>query len=673
MVYNSCMIPFADVLIALRWGLVLLLLVLPGWALVQRFGKVLPDSGYALGKGAGVLGIAALTWVLSTLGLVPFTPVVLWLLVAAAWAWMFTQRHELLAVWRRRWRGLLIVEGFSAVLYAVALAMRSFKPEILGIEKYMDAALLNSLLRHRLGAPVDPWYAGEPINYYYFGHWVIAAVAKLADVPGQYAFSLGFATVVSLAGASLLTIGWTLSRRLSGGLLTVFLALFASNLHPFLAWLRGQQNYFFFNSGRFVEQRINEYPFYSLSLGDLHAHMLSLVLTTNLALLAVVYLLVHGNRRLILVLMGGLLGLMAATNAFDTLTCSVLVGLVLLAGWYRTPRRPLGSLLEPALYVAAGAAPFIVVFLLHFRQPTGGLGFAGFQIPLLHYVWQFGIMAVLAAAPLLAYVLMRRVGVSQLVHQALHAKDPRGLLVGLFGLTAMILMVVPQLVFVKDLYYYVNPPFALANTQFKVWYTAWIMLAIAAAGSVVLAGRLLQKRSAAVRYGAYCVLAGACLVLSVGTYRGLLTLRDSYPNTIDGLRYLQVSEPDKYAAVQWANDNLAGQPVVLEAAGDSYSIRNWFSAYTGLPTLIGWPSHEWGWRYSDQAWPAIAAREAAVRRMYAAHVSEEIRGIAGEQGIAYVLVGPDETALYGAEQTVFRQAFGEPVFQTGRIAIYRVQ
>ena len=47
----------------------------------------------------------------------------------------------------------------------------------------------------------------------------------------------------------------------------------------------------------------------------------------------------------------------------------------------------------------------------------------------------------------------------------------------------------------------------------------------------------------------------------------------------------------------WLNDNVNGQPVVLEASGDSYKdYDNRVSAMTGLSTVLGWYVHEWLWR-----------------------------------------------------------------------------
>jgi len=56
-----------------------------------------------------------------------------------------------------------------------------------------------------------------------------------------------------------------------------------------------------------------------------------------------------------------------------------------------------------------------------------------------------------------------------------------------------------------------------------------------------------------------------------------------------------------------------GQPVIVEAQGDSYTDYARISANTGLPTILGWTVHEWLWR-GDYSVPA--ARIDDVRAIY---------------------------------------------------------
>jgi uncharacterized membrane protein len=465
--------------------------------------------------------------------------------------------------------------------------------------------------------------------------------------------------------------GWTLTRKLRGGLLVVFLGLFASNIHPFLAFLKGNTSYFFFNSGRFVDVRINEYPFYSLTLGDLHAHMLSLMLTTCLAIFAILHMLIEETKlKSNAVWMGALLGLMAATNAFDTLSCSILVGLVLLARWYRDQQKSPAALFRAGLYCAAAAAVPIGIFLTHFKQPTGGVGIKLFEIPFIHIVWQFGVPLGLVAASFAVLVITKTVKLKKNIFASVRSLDARHLLIGIFTVFALALIIIPEIGFVKDLYFYVNPSYSLANTEFKVWYTGWIALAIVTGSAVTLAVAALWKQKRLAAYVAIVLVAGSLSVLCVGIKRGLETLKDTQPNSLNGITYMSDSEPDREKVVEWAASQIDNQPIVLEAVGDSYSNYNWFSSYTGLPSIMGWRSHQFGWRYDKDAWTDIVGRENVVKEIYGSKNAELLTGLVKAENVSYIMIGPQERALYNTQDSVFAQAFGKPVLHTTTIDVY---
>ena len=62
--------------------------------------------------------------------------------------------------------------------------------------------------------------------------------------------------------------------------------------------------------------------------------------------------------------------------------------------------------------------------------------------------------------------------------------------------------------------------------------------------------------------------------------------RSAY-QTLNATNYLENAIPDDAAGIRWLNDNVNGQPVVLEASGDSYKdYDNRVSAMTGLSTVL---------------------------------------------------------------------------------------
>ena len=89
----------------------------------------------------------------------------------------------------------------------------------------------------------------------------------------------------------------------------------------------------------------------------------------------------------------------------------------------------------------------------------------------------------------------------------------------------------------------------------------------------------------------FCILlVSGCIYLFTGTYSKITI--DRNPPTLDGLGYLNESERGEYLAILWIRGNIDGTPVIIEAPGMSYSTGSRISAFTGLPTVIGWQGHE---------------------------------------------------------------------------------
>ena len=59
-----------------------------------------------------------------------------------------------------------------------------------------------------------------------------------------------------------------------------------------------------------------------------------------------------------------------------------------------------------------------------------------------------------------------------------------------------------------------------------------------------------------------------------------------YIPTLNGLAFIQAWYPVDARAIAWLNENIAGSPIVLEAAAPvSYQRFNRVSIYTGLPDV----------------------------------------------------------------------------------------
>ena len=148
--------------------------------------------------------------------------------------------------------------------------------------------------------------------------------------------------------------------------------------------------------------------------------------------------------------------------------------------------------------------------------------------------------------------------------------------------------------------------------------------------------------------------------------------------TLDGTAYMKTSAPEDYRAIQWANANVEGAPVVAEAIGGEYSEYGRLSTHTGIPAVLGWPGHEIQWRGDVKGWEA---RESDINRLYATTDTNEAKSIIKKYGIKYVLVGrlerqttgSDGKPKYGQQALDKFAAFMDTVYSDGSTAIYRVR
>ena len=63
----------------------------------------------------------------------------------------------------------------------------------------MDFAFMSGAWRSESFPPLDPWFAGGTINYYYFGHLTVAILTRLSGLPLAETFNLALALLFGLA------------------------------------------------------------------------------------------------------------------------------------------------------------------------------------------------------------------------------------------------------------------------------------------------------------------------------------------------------------------------------------------------------------------------------------------------------------------------------------------
>jgi uncharacterized membrane protein len=257
------------------------------------------------------------------------------------------------------------------------------------------------------------------------------------------------------------------------------------------------------------------------------------------------------------------------------------------------------------------------------------------------------------------------VGALRTKHYALRNQffQPPTLFILILLLTGAMLILGPEFVYLRDGFG------TRMNTIFKFYFQAWVMWGLASAFGLWL---ILQYARRNIAYAAISILSVAVAASLVYTLAGTYSKAGRFAGaaTLDGLAYFKNSYPNELAAINWLNANVAGTPRVMEAVGGSYSEYGRISMGTGLPTVIGWPWHEWQWRgprYFDEHG---AGREELVRQFYQARDWEATLKVLNDYNIQYVVVSEIERRKYGRLDTRRFEQFMRVVFTAGDLVIY---
>lgn len=337
-----------DILFFLSWAGFFVFSALLAYPLTAKFFPNSPDRGFSFAFLLGILVPAFLIWTLAYLGIPVFStwPIRGILLILCV--------HIIVHLVRKKQffntKDPASLHAFGPIhIFEIALFLtaffawtyvRSHKPEIFDLEKFMDYGFMMSMWRNSKLPALDMWMAGENINYYYFGQYLFTYISKATSVHPQYSYNLSMAASFALSFMAVFGLvrdiliyrvsmkyekiyqatdirvqepkskffSWrTVQAKIipnASGLLAALLLCLGGNSHAFFYKegafgnkillyftrmgydLGNIYNFFFADSTRFIgynpetsDKTIHEFPYYSYLVGDLHAHMINLSVT----------------------------------------------------------------------------------------------------------------------------------------------------------------------------------------------------------------------------------------------------------------------------------------------------------------------------------------------------------------------------------------------------------
>lgn len=675
------------------WGLIGIIFFPVSSFIFQNFF----DRGYIFSRVLGTILISYTIWILASLKILTFDTFNIFFVLGIFLGINIYLgfKYKILDIVKSHWKIFL----FEEVLFFAGLTFWSFirahEPSIHGLEKYMDFGLINSILRTDFFPPKDLWLSGETINYYYFGHLYEALLTKLSFLKSEVTFNLMVATLFSLTFTMSFSIGanlWyffvqkdsgqarmTMSSVIICGLLAAVLVTLAGNLHTIYAFFENYSTdnpvpfwqlkpdvnfdgYWYPNATRFIPLTIHEFPLYSFVVADLHGHVFNIpIVLLTIAFLISIYF-KEKNQYRYLVLFGFLISVMLMTNVLDGPIYLLLFSLIMLLRYKL-------SAFKIVLFVILLSAIFSLPFWLSFKPFGQGIGVLcspqflvdiGKLGPFLFEANHCARSPLWMLAVLYGFFYFLFYGYYVKVRKQISSNDNLILLLILF---ATILILIPEIFYVKDIY----PAHYRANTVFKFGFQAFIVLSLSSSYMILRLYHKFKLSIPLILYSIFLIpLLALVLIYPYFAIRSYYNQLNTYIG-LDGLKYFQSLYPSDYKTIYWIKNNISDQPVILEAVGESYTDYARVSSNTGLPTVIGWPVHEWLWRGSPDGG---TKRQEEVKLIYENTDFEQTINLLKKYGVRYIFVGDLERQKYlNLKEDPF-SSLGQVIFQEGKTKIY---
>lgn len=812
----------------LTWYLMVQLLGVIAVPISWRALRHLSDKGYAASKPLGLLIVATVAWLLGSYELLAFgrRSVYVSVLAVATPALLIVVNdprrvaHELRSIWR--W--ILTTEVLFAAAYVAFAWARRVNPDIWSAEhaneKLLDFATLNAVIKSASFPPYDPWFSGGIMNYYYFGYVPPALLSILSGVMPSVAYNLalastfGMAVIVSwsiVANLVAATIGMKSARNvwkaIGIGLTGVLFYCIVGSLdlsrrigmnyydeiplRPNISnrfgavgdivagvW-RGYEhrlqlgwNAFWYPS-RVIPFTVNEFPYYTFTLADLHPHLLVIPFTLVAVLLGIgIVGLNHGprppagallvdsgnpeaaslscwlrgclhssalrDRAVVLCMLALVTGAIYPMNTWSYPTYIAVTAIALFVldcvGSLQAARRPANWTIDShslrrvglsLLFVLIAGRALFYPFFQHTESQARGFVPTPFQTRPGQYMIIFGMFVFFCSAYLLGVIWQTyprlRTGRLPVLPSSSIVLATFAALVAMAFLIDSILLLLASLcaLVVASLLGDRHSPahvffcmliglaiglslfverwalmgdFGRLNTVYKIHMDVWLLWSLMGAISLFLTARAIMRGGIPRVPGVLWAVAGAILILASLTFPLFATngrLHDRLFHTeptLDGMAFLREDAMDPpslesgdEAAIHWMLEHVDGSPVVLEGLPSALTWGWRVSAFTGLPTVLGWfqpdiqrlrrPNHE----------TLIQERIDDIQTMLGeARSFENIQPLLDKYQIEYIYIGPVERAIYRPEallkfKLAAEKGLIETVYQDDHVTIYKYQ
>jgi len=292
---------------ARAWLSWLLFLIILGWVALPITLRVMPSiasGAYSLSKMAGFLIFSWLVWFFTNIKVCHFT-------IGSCWVWLlvltgisgwifFVDQKQIKLLFAKNKKSWMFQEAAFVGAFLLFTIIRSYCAHVHdpvgdgyngGGEAGMDFGFLSSVVRGETFPPQNMWMAGVPIGYsFYFGHLMMGVLTKTLGLVPAVTYNLALITLFASIFSGAFGIALALSGRMVSGFIAGFLCAVAGNLGGAKQYLDVIHQCFvsaslsplmshtfdYWGPTRVIPNSINEFPYFSVLFGDMHAHTLAM-------------------------------------------------------------------------------------------------------------------------------------------------------------------------------------------------------------------------------------------------------------------------------------------------------------------------------------------------------------------------------------------------------------
>jgi YYY domain-containing protein len=559
-------------------------------------------------------------------------------------------------------------------------------------------------------------------------------LSVVTKVPSTIAFNIATAMFPALAVCASYGLGYNITKRKLYGFLTAFfvcivgytsgffqlvayishhqvlgfLPLTVTNIKEWLLWFD------FWSAPWLVEGALVHYPYFSFLLGDLHTYAMSIPFQLMfITLIFALFQRKHLNYKIALsdtlldiFVLGLCLGFFFILNTWEYPTYIIFTLLAFILLRIRPSIK--GTFAVMTAIIGLSFILYLAYYILGGMSGFRGLGLVTVKTSLSQFL-EFGALFLFATCSLLylrskrevllgwrmilicSLILIATVLAAILLHfPLLIIVVPIGLLSLYFickskpksekEFVLLLILMSAALIFFCEFIYIddaLDGAWARFNTIMKVYHQLWVLFGISAVFALYYVLNNLGRKTKVIWIIILIVLVLVSLIHPIASTTSALSGRHTHwglnRGTLDGMAYVEKIDKGDYDAIKWINREIKGSPAILETPGNPnlYSCR--VSAFTGLPTVIGWGTWEIMWRF---AWGEVEERIKDVATIYNTLDNSQAMELLGKYNVEYIYIGALERKTYesdGLQKFATESGNYDLIYDAEGVNIFRVR